>query len=70
MEELNDWNCCMAENARKLFPNALILNSFGSLDCSQVAKLYESFRFDFSIGFNFTLIWTKVLVIKKCAKIR
>lgn len=53
MEELNDWNCCMAENARKLFPNALILNSFGSLDCSQVAKLYESFRFELFDWFQF-----------------
>ena len=43
---LNDWNLYMSEAVRKLFPNALILNSLGSLDAPYPLKQYNRFCFE------------------------
>lgn len=46
MGVINRWNEYMAERARVLFPNAVLLNSLGSLDCEEVLAYYEAFCFE------------------------
>lgn len=43
---INDWNVYMAERARKLFPNVVLLNSLGSLDCPWALDCYNTFCFE------------------------
>ena len=46
IQELSNWNAYMAERAREMFPNAILLNSIGSLDCDFSLKMYNGFCFE------------------------
>lgn len=46
IREISDWNEYMAKYAREMFPNALLLNSMGSLDCDFSLRMYNGFCFE------------------------
>lgn len=46
MDTLNDWNRYMADRARTMFPNTLLLNSLGSIDCPWAVDCYHAFCFE------------------------
>lgn len=46
MDVINDWNAYMSKRAREMFPNAVLLNSLGSLDSPWALDCYDDFCFE------------------------